>query len=188
MANLCQQVFLKNQWFLTGRFLTIAPFFFSSSSSSSALTGLYPIIYLKIFQMSLPLFIKGLYIIYRVVLESTAVKPPVRCDGRSPPLVYKPHEVATATLSYTSSSEIPPLSCTWSLKKVRLSGEGPPTYRPLWGVPPGIRACLPSGQNITLGVKILGRKCCLGNDIFWTFLCSRVRTINHRPPAASHNS
>ena len=62
--------------------------------------------------MSLPLCIKGLYIIYRAVLESTAVKPPVRYDGRSPPLVYKPREVATATLSYTSSIEIPALSYT----------------------------------------------------------------------------
>ena len=61
--------------------------------------------------MSLPLRLKGLYIICRAVLEST-VKPPVGYDGRSPPLVYKPHEVATATLSYNSSSEIPPLPYT----------------------------------------------------------------------------
>ena len=41
-------------------------------------------------------------------------------------------------LSYTSFSEIPTLSYTWSLKKVFLSGEA--SYRPLWGVPRGLQS------------------------------------------------
>ena len=39
------------------------------------------------------------------------------------------------TLSYTSTSEIPALSYTWSLKRLPLLGEAFP-YRPLYRVPP----------------------------------------------------
>ena len=40
------------------------------------------------------------------------------------------------TLSYTSTSKIPSLSYTWSLKKIPCLG-GASVYRPLWWVPPG---------------------------------------------------
>ena len=42
--------------------------------------------------------------------------------------------VRALALSYTSSSEMPTLSYTWSLKKIPLSGGASP-YRPSQGVP-----------------------------------------------------
>ena len=47
-----------------------------------------------------------------------------------------------ATLSFTSTIEIPTLSYTWSLIKVPHSGGASP-YRPLWGVPPLGGICRP---------------------------------------------
>ena len=49
--------------------------------------------------------------------------------------ILQTHMTDFPTLSYTSTSKIPTLWCTWSLEKVPLSG-GASLYRPLWWVQP----------------------------------------------------
>ena len=76
------------------------------------------------------------------------------------------------SLSYTSTSKIPTLSYTWSLRKIPLSGRASP-YRPLLRAPQGISASLQTRLSEFDWALVHTYPFCLKTDVFFYALAHR---------------